>query len=66
MEDIDARDDDMQRLLVLGVCPGRLIELVQAGDPLILKVFGTRIGVSARLATRVTVVPGPPQAPAQT
>lgn len=41
----------------LGVCTGRTVELIKAGDPLILKVFATRIGLSARLAARVTVRP---------
>ena len=47
--------DDMTPLMAMGVCAGRLVELVQAGDPLILRVLGTRIGVSARLARRVWV-----------
>src|SRR5436309_1640139 len=52
---IDAADDDISRLMVMGVCVGRKVELVQAGDPLILRVLGSRIGVSARLARRVFV-----------
>ncbi|MDA0989133.1 MAG: FeoA family protein [Verrucomicrobia bacterium] len=63
VEAIDAADDDMQRLMTMGVCPGRLIQLVMAGDPLILKVYGSRIGVSARLANRIMVSPGLPTAP---
>jgi Fe2+ transport system protein FeoA len=31
------------------------VELVRAGDPLILKVFGSRLGISAELAARVQV-----------
>jgi Fe2+ transport system protein FeoA len=55
-----AQDNDVQRLMSMGVCAGRTIEVVKNGDPLILKVFGSRIGVSARLAERVQVVPCPP------
>ena len=48
-------DEDTQRLKTLGVCVGRRVELLRAGDPLILRVFGSRLGVSAELARRVTV-----------
>jgi Fe2+ transport system protein FeoA len=52
---VDAGDDDMGRLMALGVCAGRSLELVQHGDPLIVRVLGSRLGVSARLAARVFV-----------
>ncbi len=48
-------DEEMQRLKTLGVCLGRRVELVKIGDPLILKVFGSRLGVSAALAANVSV-----------
>jgi Fe2+ transport system protein FeoA len=48
-------DEEMQRLKTLGVCLGRRVELVKAGDPLILKVFGSRLGLSAALAANVQV-----------
>ena len=43
------------RLKTLGVCVGRRVELVRAGNPLILKIFGSRLGLSAELAARVRV-----------
>jgi len=52
---VDTEDEDMQRLKTLGVCVGRRVELVRAGNPLILKIFGSRLGVSAELAARVRV-----------
>jgi Fe2+ transport system protein FeoA len=52
---VEGSDDDMRRLMSMGICAGRRIELVQHGDPLILKVFGSRLGVSRRLAARVLV-----------
>lgn len=55
VHDIEAPDDEMERLMSMGVCRGRGITLIQRGDPLILKVFGSRLGVSARLARRVLV-----------
>jgi len=48
-------DEDTQRLKTLGVCVGRRVELVRAGNPLILKIFGSRLGLSAELAARVRV-----------
>ena len=48
-------DEDTNRLKTLGVCVGRRVELVRVGDPLILKIFGSRLGLSAELAARVTV-----------
>jgi Fe2+ transport system protein FeoA len=54
---LEAGEAEVERLKALGVCLGRKVMLVQAGDPLILKVLGSRIGVSARLAERVRVEP---------
>jgi len=52
---IEGDDEESRRLKTLGVCSGRRIELLRGGDPLILRVFGTRLGLSARLAARVRV-----------
>ena len=52
---VDTEDEDTNRLKTLGICLGRRVELVRIGDPLILKVFGSRLGLSASLATRVHV-----------
>ncbi len=48
-------DEDTQRLKTLGVCLGRRVELIRTGDPIILKVFSSRLGISAELAARVHV-----------
>lgn len=55
MRHIETDDEEMQRLKTLGVCLGRRVELVKAGDPLILKIFGSRLGLSASLASHVQV-----------
>lgn len=55
VRDVATNDDDTLRLKALGVCLGRRVELVRAGDPLILKIFGSRLGLSAELARRVRV-----------
>lgn len=52
---VSTEDEDTQRLKTLGVCVGRRVELVRAGNPLILKIFGSRLGISAELAARVQV-----------
>ena len=57
--DVEAGADEVDQLKSMGVCIGRKVMLVQAGDPLVLKVMGTRLGVSARLAARVFVEPSP-------
>ncbi|QDU34136.1 FeoA domain protein [Poriferisphaera corsica] len=54
---VDASHDDIDRLKAMGICQGRRVQLIQAGDPLILKVVGVRIGVSARLAKSVYTEP---------
>jgi Fe2+ transport system protein FeoA len=45
--------DDAVRLKALGLCVGRRVELIQAGDPLIVRVLGVRVGLSSRLAAVV-------------
>jgi len=52
---IEADDEAARRLKMLGVCAGRRVELVRGGDPLIVKVFGSRLGLAATLAARVQV-----------
>jgi Fe2+ transport system protein FeoA len=52
---VETADEDTNRLKTLGVCVGRRVELVRAGNPLILKIFGSRLGLSAELAARVRV-----------
>ncbi len=49
--------DDATRLRAMGLCVGRQVELLRAGDPLIVRISGARIGLSARLAGGVTVEP---------
>jgi len=52
---IEAAGPDHVRLEVMGLCPGRIVEVVQAGDPMIVRVLGTRIGLAASLARSVRV-----------
>jgi Fe2+ transport system protein FeoA len=48
--------EERARLEAMGLCAGRLVEVVKAGDPMIVRVLGTRIGLAAVLARWVKVV----------
>jgi Fe2+ transport system protein FeoA len=52
---LDAAVEEAGRLKSLGICVGRCIELVKSGDPLIVRVLGARVGLSARMASTVFV-----------
>lgn len=52
---VDAVGDNAARLQAMGVCVGRRLSLVQPGDPLIVRVVGSRVGISSRLAESVYV-----------
>jgi Fe2+ transport system protein FeoA len=52
---VSTDDEETQRLKAMGVCLGRRLEIVRTGDPLILKIFGSRLGLAAELAQRVQV-----------
>jgi Fe2+ transport system protein FeoA len=47
---------DAARLMAMGICVGRRVEIIRQGDPLIVRVVGARVGLSARLAAHVRVV----------
>jgi Fe2+ transport system protein FeoA len=55
VHDIETSDHAIHRLMAMGLCVGREIEVVRQGNPLILRVLGARIGVSSRLARHVFV-----------
>ena len=52
---IDSPDSDSERLKAMGVCIGRKVEVLKSGDPLIIRVLGSRLGLSSRLAKEVHV-----------
>jgi Fe2+ transport system protein FeoA len=54
---LDGEHQGVARLKALGVCAGRRVELVKAGDPMIVRVLGARVGLSAHLASIVYVEP---------
>ncbi len=54
---VTASREDAARLGKLGICIGRTIQIVRGGDPMILQVFGSRIGIAGRLAATIQVRP---------
>ncbi|RIK83120.1 MAG: hypothetical protein DCC67_06270 [Planctomycetota bacterium] len=52
---LEADGDDCARLNALGVCVGRRLCVLRSGDPMIIRVVGARVGLSARLAAAVWV-----------
>jgi Fe2+ transport system protein FeoA len=52
---IEAADAAIQRLMAMGLCVGRELEVVRQGNPLIVRMLGARIGVSGRVARHIIV-----------
>jgi Fe2+ transport system protein FeoA len=52
---IDVADVAVQRLMAMGLCVGREVEVVRQGNPLIVRMLGARIGVSGRVAQHILV-----------
>ncbi|MGA2603764.1 MAG: FeoA family protein [Verrucomicrobiia bacterium] len=59
VQHIDGTNQALRRLMAMGLCVGREIDVVRQGNPLIVRVLGARIGVSGRLARRVIVERAP-------
>jgi Fe2+ transport system protein FeoA len=55
VQHIEPAGEAMQRLMAMGLCIGRELEIARQGNPLILRLLGARIGVSGRLAHHVVV-----------
>ncbi len=55
VQTVDDRGEETTRLKRLGVCERRSVEVLQIGDPMIVRVVGSRIGISRRLASHVTL-----------
>jgi Fe2+ transport system protein FeoA len=52
---INAADESIRRLMAMGLCVGRELEVVRQGNPLIVRMLGARIGVSGRVAEHILV-----------
>lgn len=45
------------RLEGLGITPGRTVRLVKRGDPLIVQVYGSQVGLARSVAENIQVSP---------
>ena len=52
---VEGDASDVARLMAMGICFGRRVEVIKPGDPLIVRVVGARVGLSARLAAHVVL-----------
>ncbi len=52
---IDSADAALHRLMAMGLCLGRDVEVVRQGSPLILRLLGAHIGVSSRIARQIVI-----------
>ena len=52
---VNADCQSQTRMKSLGICEGRTLELVSNGDPMIVRVSGSRIGLSRALASFVSI-----------
>ena len=52
---IERQDGAMHRLMAMGLCVGRAVEVLRQGNPLVVRLLGARIGVSGRLAQSIVV-----------
>ncbi|MCH2201482.1 MAG: ferrous iron transport protein A [Fuerstiella sp.] len=53
--DVECEGEAMIRLKRMGICGERMIEVIQPGDPMVVRVVGSRLGLSRRLAASVVV-----------
>jgi len=52
---IEGEREDLERLKVMGLCLGRRLHVIKPGDPMVVSVMGTRIGIARELAEYVSV-----------
>ena len=52
---IEGDREDLERLKVMGLCLGRRLHVIKPGDPMVVSVMGTRIGIARELAEFVSV-----------
>jgi Fe2+ transport system protein FeoA len=55
IESVDLPNDAAERLEGMGICLGRTVRLVRCGEPNIVHVYGTRIGLAAAVARQIRV-----------
>ncbi|MCA9140367.1 MAG: ferrous iron transport protein A [Planctomycetales bacterium] len=56
-DQVFAEGENAVRLKRIGLCEGRIVELVGQGDPMVLRIGTSRVGLSRQLAKLVKVTP---------
>lgn len=56
VEAIDDGFEDTARMAGLGVSVGREVRVVRVGEPMVVQIYGSRIGISREIARRIRVV----------
>ncbi len=54
---IDEQSTDANRLKALGFCEGREVEVLRKGRSWVVRVLGSRVGLSSQLACAVQLIP---------
>ena len=54
---VDSTADLTARLESLGMCEGRTVRLVKHGEPCIVNVYGSRVGIARDIARQIHVTP---------
>ena len=57
VDNVEDLGESSERLKRLGICQNRRLEVLQTGDPMVVRVVGSRVGLSRRLAQNVVVSP---------
>ena len=52
---VEGDTDTVLRLEGLGLAPGRSVHVERKGDPFIVRVYGSRVGLAPRLARNIHV-----------
>jgi len=60
LQTTDLEHEDCELLRALGMTDSCMLRVCKAGDPCIVQVRSTRIGLSQRLAEHILVVPSQP------
>lgn len=55
VESVVAESEHAARMAGLGVSVGRQLRIVRAGEPIVVQVYGSRIGLARAIASQVNV-----------
>lgn len=57
VQSVQAGPFDAERLKAMGICEGRHVTVLKPGQPMIVAVMGTRIGLDRNLARFINLIP---------